>query len=197
MGQIVNYPSLPQNLATSNSPTFVNETLTGDLAAVNGSLSGALSLTAQAMTAGDLTVASSAKSIGTWHKFSWTNAMIVALGANAAGDLVVCTLPAKTMVRRVVVVVTGTAAGPATLTLAVGRTGALYIDYIVALDAKVAANTVYGDASAELGTNLIGYDLPSFTGTTAVKMHLIATIATLDGVTGSTGIVYVETVILP
>jgi hypothetical protein len=131
------------------------------------------------------------------HKFDWTNAMIVALGANLTGDITICTLPAKTVVRRMWAVITGQAAGPTTLTVAVGRTGALYIDYIIALTLKAAANTVYGAVVGDLGTNLTGYDLPSYTSTTAVKAHFIATVANLDQVTGSAGSIYIETITLP
>lgn len=155
------------------------------------------SLTPNALTAGTLTVEKSAEARTVVSSFTWTNAMVVALGAATAGDITVATLPAKTVVRNAYVVITGTAAGTTTLTVAFGRTGAGYIDYIVASDAKVAANTVYGDASGERGTNLTGYDLPSYTGTTAVKVHFISTGANLDQVTGSTGRVILETSLVP
>ncbi len=159
-------------------------------------LSGVL-LSDGALTAGTMTIGTSAMVRSVVHKFSWTNAMIVALGAVANGDVTVCTLPAKTLVKNVYVVITGQGAGVATLSVAVGRTAAAYIDYVVASDAKATANTVYGDASGERGTNLVGYDLPSITGTTAVKAHFIATVQTLDATTGSTGDIYIETVTLP
>jgi hypothetical protein len=129
--------------------------------------------------------------------YTWSNAMVVALGAALTGDIKVATLPAKTQVVDAAVVITGTAAGTTTLTVACGRVSAGYIDYIVASDAKVAANTVYGDASGERGTNLTGYDLPSYTGTTDVYCHFISTGANLDQVTGSTGRVILTTRLLP
>lgn len=131
----------------------------------------------------------------TLQKFSWTNAMVVALGAGLIGDITVATLPAKTIVHKAVIVITGQAAGPTTLTLALGRTGALYIDYIVAKTAKAAANTIYGEAFADLGTNLSALvaDLPSLTTTTDIKLHFIATVANLDQTTASTGDVYLWT----
>ncbi len=156
-----------------------------------------LAATNNALTAGTMTVGASAKVASVVHKFSWTNAMIVALGANLTGDITVCTLPAKTIVKNVYVVITGQAAGPATLTLAVGRTTALFIDYIIALNAKATANTIYGAVVGDRGTNLVGYDFPSLAGTTDVKMHLIATVANLDQVTASGGDIYIETVTLP
>jgi len=131
------------------------------------------------------------------HRFDWTNAMVVALGANLTGDITICTLPAKTVVKRVWSVITGQAAGPTTLTMAIGRTSALYIDYIIAVSIKAAVNTIYGAVVGDLGANLTGYDLPSYTATTAVKAHLIATVANLDQTTGSTGSIHIETLTLP
>lgn len=132
-----------------------------------------------------------------WTRYDWTNAMIVALGAATTGDITVCTLPAKTIVHNVYVVIDTPDTSANALTIAVGRVSATYIDYIVASDAKAAANTVYGDASAERGTNLTGYDLPSITGTTAVKAHFIKTTSNLNTVTASTGHIYIETTTLP
>jgi hypothetical protein len=130
--------------------------------------------------------------------------MVTALGAVTSGDVLVATLPAKTFVKRVLVVITGAATGPATVTVSCGRTGATYIDYIVASDAKAAANTVYGDADAEIGTNLYSVsgddhridDFPSYTSTTAVYCQFVSSGANLSTVTGSTGRVYFETVTL-
>lgn len=159
--------------------------------------SNGLMLPPSALTAGTMTVASSATSRTVWHRFDWTNAMVTALGAVTAGDVAVGTLPAKTVVTNAYVVITSAAGTVTTLTVAVGRTGAGYIDYIVASDAKAAANTVYGDAGAERGTNLTGYDLPSFTATTVVNAHFISTGGNLNTVTASTGSVYIETALLP
>jgi hypothetical protein len=131
------------------------------------------------------------------HSCTWTNAQVVALGASLTGDIPCYTLPAKTEVRNVYLIITGQGAGTTTLTAAVGRTSASYIDYVVASDAKAAANTVYGDASGERGTNLVGYDLPSYTGTTAVNIHFISTGSNLSSVTGSTGRVIIETSLVP
>lgn len=131
------------------------------------------------------------------HEYTWTNAQVVALGAVLAGDILVCTMPAKTIVVNAYVIVTGQGAGTTTLTVALGRTAAGYIDYIVASNAKAAANTVYGDVVGERGTNLTGYDLPSYTGTTAVNAHFVTTVENLDQVTGSTGRVILFTALSP
>lgn len=156
---------------------------------------GDLRVKAGVLTTGTMTKVSASHAIvrSTTHQFAWTNAMIAALGASLTGDITVCTLPAGTRVKNIYMVLTGTATGPTTLTYAVGRTGASYIDYIVASDAKAAANTVYGDTSGERGTNLTGYDLPSYTATVDIKMHCIATVATLDQTLSSTGVIYIET----
>lgn len=136
-----------------------------------------------------------------WIPFAWTNAMVAAL-TGTADDVTVGTLKAKSLVKRAMVVITGAATGTTTLTVAVGRTGATYIDYVVASDAQAAANTVYGDATAEMGSNLYNGtgmidDLPSFTATTAIKAHFISTGANLSAVTGSSGNVYVEIEAMP
>lgn len=129
--------------------------------------------------------------------FAWTNAMVTALGAVTAGDVSVGTLPAKTVITNAYVVI-GTSAGTvAVLNVSVGRTGANYDDYVVDSDAKAAANTVYGDAVGERGTNLTGYDLPSYTATTTVNAHFDAGAENLSTVTTSTGTVFVTYYLLP
>lgn len=158
---------------------------------------GNVSLPLQALTAGALTLTNSAFSNKVTHRFDWTNAMIVALGASLTGDITICTLPAKTVVTNAYLVIDTPDASANALSVAVGRVAATYADYLVASDAKAVANTVYGDAAAERGTNLTGYDLPSYTGTTAVKMHLIKAVTNLSTVAGSTGHIYLETMVLP
>lgn len=149
------------------------------------------------ITTGTMTRASDALVRKAIHKFTWTNAQVQALGATTAGDILVGTLPAKFVVTNAYIVIDTAAGTVTTLTVSCGRTGASYIDYIVASDAKAAANTVYGDTSAERGTNLTGYDLPSYTGTTAVNAHFISTGGNLNTVTTSTGTVFIEGYVLP
>lgn len=163
------------------------------------------------LTAGTMTDnAISAGGVGSGYmrrgtaKFTWTNAMVTALGAVTAGDVLVCTLPAKTVITRAFIVIGTTAAGTTTLSVAVGTVSAGYIDYVVAVanGAQAAANTVYGDATTEIGTNLYngtGFidHLPSFTGTTAVNAHFISTGANLSAVTTCTGTIYLDYYILP
>ena len=130
-------------------------------------------------------------------RFDWTNAQVVGLGAVLSGNLVVATLPAKTVIKNAYVVITGAATGTTTLTVSVGRTAATFTDYIVAKDAKAAANTVYGAVAADRGTNLTGFDLPAWAATTPVNIQFIATGTNLNTVLTSTGSVYLETMILP
>jgi hypothetical protein len=134
------------------------------------------------------------------HSYTWTNAQVAAL-PTTAGDITVATLPAKTQVKNAYVVITGAAAGPTTVTVSCGDAvgGTPFINYIVASDAKAAANTVYGDAVGERGTSLdVEFsNLPCYTATTLVTCHFISTGADLSTVTGSTGRVILETVTLP
>lgn len=150
-------------------------------------------LTAGALTPSPVTlVASNPK------KFSWSNAMVAGI-AGTSGNLLICTLPAKTMVKKAWIVITGQAAGTTTLTVSAGRTGAAYIDYLVAKNAKVAANTVYGQIVAELGANLTALtgDLPSLSATTDINLQFVSSIENLSNVTGSSGDIYLETLLIP
>lgn len=198
------YP--PQGAATTNLLAVTTHIRPS---AANGSDIGSAALPFAVIEASHLYSQASALTAGTMaagvtyalryatSSFTWTNAQVTALGAGLTGDITVCTLPAKTIVVNAYVVVTAQAAGTTTLTGALGRVAAGYIDYIVASNLKVAANTVYGDASAERGTGLVGYDLGSYTATTAVKVHFISTVENLDQVTTCTGTVILVTALLP
>lgn len=169
-----------------------------DITSLSG-LTSVVGTTAGAVTAGTLTVANSAQMRTFLHKFSWTNAMVAALGAATTGNITVCTLPAKTVVRKATIVITGQAGTLTGLTVSLGRVATAYIDYIVASNAKATANTVYGDTIAEVGTGLSAIlgDLPSLSGTTAVNLQFISAVEDLSNVTGSAGDIYLETQILP
>jgi hypothetical protein len=118
---------------------------------------------------------------------SWSNAMIVALGAVTSGTIELATLAAKMRLKDALVIIDTVAGGVATLTVSVGRTGPNYTDYITACDAKAGPSVYYGCQPAERGTNLTGYDLPSWTATTKIYVRFECTGGTLDQVTGSTG----------
>lgn len=172
---------------------------------------GNLSAPGLGLTAGTMTAENAAQLRTTTSSYTWTNAQVVALGASTTGDITVATLPAKTVVKRAFVVIITPDTSANALTVACGRTGATYVDYVVASDAKAAANTVYGDSKtgAETGANLYQPgttdaadgtfvdDLASYTATTDVKCHFIKTTTNLDTVTGSTGRVILETELLP
>lgn len=157
------------------------------------------SVTGNTLTAGDLTVAANGALKHAVAKFQWTNALVAALGAVTTGNLKVCTLPAKTLVKKVTVVITGQAAGLTACTVSVGRTGTAYIDYVVAASAKAAANTIYGDAIAEIGTGLADTagSFPSLASTTDVYVQFLSSVENLSNITGSSGDIYIEYVVLP
>ena len=156
---------------------------------------GSSGYTTNAVTAGTANMTFAGALQKTVQKFSLTNAMVAALGAVTSGNVSLCTLPARTRVENCYVVISGAAVGPTTVTLSIGRTAATYVDYIVASDAKTAAT--YGDVSGERGTNLVLYDVPSFSTTTVVNVQFVSTGANLSTVTGFAADVYLETVQLP
>ncbi len=157
-----------------------------------------LALSASALTAGTLNNGVQSSIRRAVSKFSWTNAMVAAL-SGTSGNLLVCTLPAKTVVNKAVVVITGQAAGTTTLTLSLGRVATGYIDYVVAKSAKAAANTIYGQVIGDVGTGLSAIlgDLPSLSATTDVNLQFVSSIENLSNVTGSAGDVILETTLLP
>lgn len=179
--------------------TFRSLTDAGSARATAMTITGAgnVAMTGAALTAGTMTVTNNAVARSGVTRVDWTNAMVTALGASTAGDVSVITLPARVVVRNVWVVITGAGGTVTTLTVSVGRTAASYVDYIGAVDAKAAANTVYGDVAADRGTNLTGFDVPSWTGTTTVFARFTSTGGNLSTVTNSGGSIYIETATLP
>lgn len=186
-------------VATGAKDVGLKRTSAGVLTLTNGASGvGDIQASQSLLTAGTMTYTSQALARRAVHRFDWTGTMIAALGAVTSGDITICTLPARTVVVNAYIVITAQAADPGDLTMAIGRTGALYVDYIGNSDLLAATNTVYGDAVGERGANLTGYDLPSFTGTTAVKAHLITTLGVLsDTSVNSGGSIYLETATLP
>lgn len=149
-----------------------------------------------APTAGSLTLSNQNDVRSSVYKYSWTNALVAGL-SGTANTLTVCTLPAKSIVKRAWVNVLTAAGGVTALTVSLGRTATDYIDYIVASNAK--AQALYGDGSAENGTGLADLfgDLPSMTTTTAVNLRFDANAENLSAVTTSTGEVILEITQLP
>ena len=156
-------------------------------------------LNGQGMTAGTMTNSVAGDLVRVVHRFDWTNAMVVALGAVLSGNIAICSTPGtgKTVITNAYVVITTPSAGTTTMTVSVGRTGAAYIDYITAQNAQAAANTVYGGAAGHRGANLTGYDLPSWTSATTIYAQFVSTVQNLSAQTAGAGSIYIETMILP
>lgn len=128
---------------------------------------------------------------------SWTNAEVAALGAVAQGQVVAFTLPAKTHIEQIWVIIDSPETALADLTVSCGVTGADYVDMIVDSDGQAAANTVYGDIAAERGGDLTGY-LPDVTGAATLNLDFETTDGGgLVGSTGSTGTIYIKANRLP
>lgn len=142
-------------------------------------LASAIGLTSD-ITAGTMTYSRGAASNACWHRFDFTAAMVVALGAVTTGEITVCTLPLKTIVKDAYWYVSASATG-ANLTacsMSMGRTGAAYIDYLTAQDIFAAAPLVYGVSAGQRGANLTGYDMPSYVApatATEVKAQFVGT----------------------
>ena len=170
-----------------------NLTLSGTLTASNVSASsGYFSATLRgpyALTGGSLTGVTNSNGYVTSYMWEqdWTNTDVTTLGAVLSGTIKICTIPAKVIVRNAYVLIKTAAGGVTTLTVGFGRTGATYIDYIKASDAKAAANTLYGAVSGDRGTNLTGYDVPSVTAATDIYCIFTSTGTNLNTVTTSTG----------
>lgn len=184
---------ISQTAADARYLALAGGTLTGDVVSRNPLTAGTLTVTNNAVASSMIVT-----------RFDWTNAMVVALGASLTGDIKVCTLPAKMLVLApAYMVITGTAAGVATLTASLGIISASYVDYIQVSDCKVAANTIYGDSAYGVpGNNLDPgggnvTNLPSVTATTDVFLHFISTVQNLSATTGSTGSIYLRTMKLP
>jgi hypothetical protein len=135
----------------------------------------------------------------TWHNYVWTNAMIVAGGADTTEDITIATLDAKTVITNAYIIVDTACTGATTLTMSLGIVGANYEDLVIDSDIKAAANTIYGDAVAEHGTSLAAgvTAAGSRTATTALKVQVNSTVDNLDQVLTCTGRVWIETAILP
>ena len=109
---------------------------------------------------------------------------IAALGAVAAGDLLLTRLPARAFVRRATLTVNTPGAGPSitALTGAVGTNSAAFDNLIVTGSLMAAADTRYGDADAEMGAALSGKN-GFYVGAGAdVMLHLAATGANLSAI---------------
>lgn len=158
------------------------------------------------LTSSTMTASNQAEMRTVTHAYSWTNAMVVALGAGGTGDINVAVLPAKTRVESALIIIDTPDTSANALTVSCGDTGAGATNYVLAGDAKAAANTIYGDliSGAETGAALfdatakwrLNY-IPSYTATTTVSCRFTKTTTALNTVTGSTGRVILTTTLLP
>lgn len=148
-----------------------------------------------ALTAGDLTVTNDGSNGKPWVG-TFSAAQVQALGAVGNGTLTVATLPAKTYVRNVYCRVSTVDLGGGSGTVSVGRAGATYVDYIAAGALVEFDDVLLGDVSGERGANLTGYDLPSYTTTTAVLIRFTASGATLADI-NINGTVVIDYMVIP
>lgn len=190
----------------NTTTTYVGATTTVNIGLNNSpklqvGSTGFVNLPPLALTAATMTPTIVAEARTVTNSYAWTNAMVTALGASLTGDITAVTLPAKTQINNAYVVIDTAAGGVTTLTVSCGDAigGTPFINYIVASDAKAAANTVYGDAVAERGTSIDTefFYLPSYTSTTLVTCHFISTGTNLNTVTTSTGRLILTTTLLP
>lgn len=129
-----------------------------------------------------------------FSKFSWSNADVVAFGALQTGNVPLCTLPPRTYVTRAFLLLSTQASGVTTLTVSVGVQGPDYFDLITssaAADALAAPGGLVGAMTDAV--------LPSMSAATPVFLQFNALTGAekLADVLGSSGEVFLETVVLP
>lgn len=129
-------------------------------------------------------------------KRAWTNAEVVTAGGGATtANLSVGKLPANSRVIAAYMVNDTQATFAAgTLTGSVGVAGTDYVDWVKAGSLKATAATVYGDASAELGT---GVGILYYPTAKDIYLQILGGAGDLANVTTCTGTVYIEYVTLP
>jgi hypothetical protein len=188
----------------SGAQTMTTRLTLGATAVFSGQVSATSMLSTQfvhsysgALTAATMTSEGINNVRTTTTSYAWTNAMLTAGGAATTWDVTVATLPAKTQLLDAMVVILTAQTAAGTLSVQCGD-AATFINYVVAGDAKAAANTVYGDAVAERGTaiDVEHYYLPSYVATTTVTCRFISN-AAMSTMTTSTGRVILTTRLLP
>lgn len=147
-----------------------------------------------ALSASQLTVTNDGSN-GKPFVATWSDVTVNSLGSVTTGNKRVATLPAKTIVKNVFVSVTVAESALATFTVSVGRTGAGYVDYIVASNGKAIA--IYGNDSAERGTNNTLFDIASWTATTDIFIQFVSTGDDLDAALDTAGTVVIDYMVIP
>lgn len=150
-----------------------------------------------ALTAGDLTVTNDGSNCGVFVA-TFGAADVAGAGAVNTYDLKAATLPAKAVVTNVFLVVRALENSLSSHTVSLGRTAASYVDYIAAVDmTSGGTNNIRGNAAAERGTNNTGYDFPSWTATTDVRIRFDAGAEFVGDSGGFAGTVIIEYYVIP
>lgn len=127
-------------------------------------------------------------------------AEVAAFGAVQTATLNIAALPPNTLVKRVLLVTNGQAAGVTTLLFSLGFTATGYTDYVNARDLiSDAAATVTGVVPTATGVTIPCAAVPSATAETPIKAVLTCSTGTekLNAVTGLDLSIYLECVVLP
>lgn len=131
-----------------------------------------------------------AATVATWTKYSVVHTALQA--AALTNDIELFSLPAKTLIHRVIIKTTTVFAGTTTYTLSVGIVGSL-VKYIAVVDVMVAvAATTFGIAAATVNATL-----ENFSAATSIRLSAISTVQNLDQSSAGAVDVYVQTSTLP
>ncbi len=129
-------------------------------------------------------------------KYGWTNAEIVAAGTGATtANITIGKLPANSrIVAAYIINDTQATFAAGTLTASVGVAATAYADWVAAASIKATAATIYGNAAAELGTDV---GILFYATAKDIVLQILGGAGDLKDVTTCTGTVYIEYVTLP
>ena len=188
-----------QNLPPHGVTSEVNDlgNVTGVLPLANGGTNSASDLNnGRVMTsaAGAIIEASTTSAqlatMPVWTKYSVLHTALQTAGVT--NNIELFSLPAKTVIHRVIIKQTTAFAGTATYSLSVGITGTL-LKYIAAADvtAAVAATTFAVSAATIVATP------ENFSSATSIKLSAVSTIQNLSSSSAGAADIYVQTSTLP
>lgn len=139
---------------------------------------------------GTSATALSAATLPTWTKYNVVHTALQA--AAVTNDIELFSLPAKTLIHKVVIKPSIAFAGTTTYTLSVGIVASLQ-KYIAVYDVKLAvAATTFGIAAVTVNGTL-----ESFGGATSIRLSAVSTVQNLDQSSAGAVDVYVQTSTLP
>ncbi len=125
-----------------------------------------------------------------WTKYSVVHTALQA--AALTNNIELFSLPAKTVIHKVIIKPTTAFAGTTSYTLSVGIAGTL-AKYIAAFDVKqVVANTTFGVAAATINATP-----ENFGSATSIRLAAVSTVEDLDDSTAGAADIYVLTSTLP